>query len=141
MLTLQPNREPFLFISDSINQVTEDHWICHVTYPKSSWFFEVHWDFFPNMPGSLQQEAITQLAGLHLISRLFPHPKYVLLRDVQKATFFKPIEPDATVVLSISLVKQSRRIFQYTGSISNPDSSSIYSKFSFSLVDPNVQTS
>ena len=35
---------------------------------ENEWFFKVHWPGDPNMPGALQQEALTQMGALSLLT-------------------------------------------------------------------------
>ena len=138
LLALQPNQPPFLFLGPNINIVSTDSITCSHTYSSDEWFFKCHWPHFPTMPGSLQQEAMTQLAGILLFSSLESKPSHLLLRSINSSLFLKPIAPNTDVLITANLLSNSRNIYSFQASITCPKTLISFSKCRFKLVDPSA---
>ena len=68
ILFYQKNRDPFLMI-DYVDELCPGKFANgYKDLKKDEWFFDVHWPDDPNMPGVLQQEAITQMGALILLT-------------------------------------------------------------------------
>ena len=68
ILHYQKNRDPFLMI-DYADEVYPGKFANgYRVLKKNEWFFKVHWPDDPNMPGALQQEALTQMGALSLLT-------------------------------------------------------------------------
>ena len=132
-LSDQPNQPPFLFVSDNINILNSNHIICTHCYTNEEWFFKCHWPHFPVMPGSLQQEAMTQLGGILLFQTLKPKPKHFLLRNVSSLTFLRGINPDTHVVIEAELEKSSKGIYKFRASIRSKEDNKVFSKCRYTL--------
>ena len=68
ILFYQKNRDPFLMI-DYADEVSPGKFANgYKKLLENEWFFNVHWPGDPNMPGVLQQESLTQMGALSLLT-------------------------------------------------------------------------
>ena len=72
--------------------------------PSDEWFFKIHWEGDPNMPGMLQIEALVQTAALAILSIKGNEGKYMYLTKVFNANFFKKVTPE-NIFTSKTIIK------------------------------------
>ena len=84
MLEIQPNKEPFLFVNNSLKVNYLKSATCKILLSPDDWFFKCHWPGNPNMPAALQLESMTQVGGMILFSSLEDKPKYLYVRKIKK---------------------------------------------------------
>ena len=61
------------------------------------WFFKVHWENDPNMPGMLQVEALVQMAALAILTLPGNKGKVMYLTSANNLIFKKKIIPEMTL--------------------------------------------
>ena len=98
----QPNIEPFLFLNDSliVNEMASAECILDLNY--SQWFFQCHWPDLPNMPASLQLEAMTQVGGMLIFKGDCIRTKHVYVRSVEKSSFFRMVTPGLSLKVMVN---------------------------------------
>ena len=129
----QPNQPPFLFVSDDITLLSHNRIICRHSFDSDEWFFKCHWPHYPVMPGSLQQEAMTQLGGILLFQTLKPRPKHFLLRSVSSLLLLRGITPNVRILIEAVLEKSSKGIFKFQSTIRSETDHKLISKCKYSL--------
>ena len=64
----QRNRHPYLMIDFVEEVIPGESAKGYKDLKKDEWFFKVHWEGDPNMPGMLQIEALVQLCALSILT-------------------------------------------------------------------------
>ena len=64
------------------------------------WFFKCHWPKNPNMPAALQIETMTQVGGMILFYSLEDKPKYLYVRKITNAVFYRKIVPNTDIKIT-----------------------------------------
>ena len=65
----QPNRYPFLMIDRVTELMPGDYALGYKNLSNNEWFFPIHFENNPNMPGALQLEAMAQMLTVVLLVR------------------------------------------------------------------------
>ena len=101
---------------------------------ENEWFFKVHWENDPNMPGMLQIEALVQMCALSILSLPGNKGKVVYLTSANNLKFIKKILPESTLNIETRILsfKRGLAICEGTGKINNE----IACKASFNLILP-----
>ena len=68
ILDYQQNRDPYLMIDYASEVIPGVSAKGYKELKKDEWFFKVHWEFDPNMPGMLQIEALVQMSALAILT-------------------------------------------------------------------------
>ena len=68
ILNFQKNVDPFLMIDHATEVYPGKYANGYKLLKNDEWFFKVHWPDDPNMPGVLQQEALTQMGALSVLT-------------------------------------------------------------------------
>ena len=136
LIKLQPNRSPFLFIGKDLVVDPGKESTCHLFLEPDLWFFSCHWPGNPNMPGTLQLEAMAQVASMSIFSYEKPKPDYLLLREINSAIFLHEIIPNKTVKIKAKVETYKRGIVIFNCNISSTEYSLI-AKSRLTLVIPN----
>ena len=93
ILEYQKNRPPYLMI-DHVTKVVPGKSAEGYKFLKNDeWFFKVHWENDPNMPGMLQVEALVQMCAMSIFTLDGNKGKTVLLANVNNVKFKKKIIP------------------------------------------------
>src|SRR5271169_6558447 len=88
-----PHRYPMLLV-DRIEELEEDRIVGIKNVTVNEPFFQGHFPEFPVMPGVMILEAMAQVAGVLVLSRIPDrHSKLVLLASVEEAKFRRPVVP------------------------------------------------
>ena len=82
ILEIQKNRDPYLFIDHVTDFELKKFAFGYKYLNNDDWFFKVHWENDPNMPGFLQIEAMTQLCAITVLGEKKHHGKVVYLTTV-----------------------------------------------------------
>ena len=138
MLEIQPNKEPFLFVNDSLKVNYLKSASCKILLSPDDWFFKCHWPGNPNMPAALQLESMTQVGGMILFSSLEDKPKYLYVRKINNAVFYRKIIPNTEIIIISEAIKYQKGIMSIKSKINCNRSDSLYSKSEFSLINPEV---
>ena len=64
ILEVQKNREPYLMIDHANEVIPGKSAKGFKDLRDDEWFFKVHWENDPNMPGMLQIESLVQMSAL-----------------------------------------------------------------------------
>ena len=72
------------------------------------WFFKVHWENNPNMPGFLQIEAMTQLCAMTILGEKKNNGKVVYLTSADKIKFYSKVLPGSKLVVKSYLDSYKR---------------------------------
>jgi len=136
LIKLQPNRSPFLFIGKDLFVDPGKESTCNLFLAPDLWFFSCHWPGNPNMPGTLQLEAMAQVASMSIFTNEKPKPDYLLLREINSAIFLKEIVPNKTVKITAKVEKYKRGVVTFNCNISSLEYSLI-AKSRLTLVIPN----
>tara|TARA_Y100000816_G_C25914283_1_gene476834 strand:- start:230 stop:739 length:510 start_codon:yes stop_codon:yes gene_type:complete len=93
ILEYQKNRDPYLMI-DFVEELVpgksaKGYKICD----KHDWYFKVHWEGDPNMPGMLQIESLIQMSALTILSLPGNKGKTMYLTSANNLKFVKKVIP------------------------------------------------
>ncbi len=116
ILDYQKNKPPYLMI-DEVTEVIPGKFANGIKIlDEDEWFFKVHWENDPNMPGMLQIEALTQLSALSIFCIDGNKGKTMLLLNIDKARFIKKVLPGKELKLETKVIKTTRGITTFSGS-------------------------
>ena len=135
-LLRQPNREPFLFVNDTLDVTGLSHARCLLHLNRDQWFFKCHWEDLPNMPASLQLESMTQTAGMMLFCRNESNPSHLYVRSIQKSSFFRMVTPELRLHVDVVGLSYQDGILSCKAKIADLEQGVVYSKATFTLVNP-----
>ena len=108
ILEFQKNRDPYLMIDEAYDVKPGFYAKGFKQLKIDEWFFKVHWENDPNMPGMLQLEALTQMASLSILTLPNNKGKILYLTNVDKIKFKKKIIPNDKLFLDTKIVKFNR---------------------------------
>ena len=134
IIKIQKNRDPYLLIDYASNVLPGKLVEGYKILKKNEWFFKVHWENDPNMPGMLQLESMTQMASLMILGKKDNHGKVMYLTSMDKIRFFKKVIPENRLEIETELINWNRGIGKFEGKcIINQE---IVSKAIFNLMLP-----
>lgn len=110
ILKFQKNKPPYLFLDYITKLIPGKIANGYKILRSNEWFFKVHWQGDPNMPGMLQIEALVQLAALTILGKKKNRGKIVYLVSVEKAEFKRKILPGDKLTMTSKLIKYNRGI-------------------------------
>lgn len=131
----QPNRSPFLFI-EKIIDLSSEHCLAKLKLQGNEWYFDCHWPGNPNMPATLQLEAMSQTASLILFQEN-ECPSFLYLAQIRKSIFRKKIMPGVDIIINVELIRKIKNIYEFNAKITNNEGR-VYSSAVLSLVKPIV---
>ena len=108
ILEYQKNRPPYLMIDHADEVVPGKSAKGYKDLNHNEWFFEVHWENDPNMPGMLQIEALVQMCALAILSLPDNKGKVVYLTSANNLKFIKKIIPNSRLYIE-TFVKSFKR--------------------------------
>ena len=108
ILEYQKNRPPYLMIDYAEEVVPGKSAKGYKDLNNNEWFFEVHWENDPNMPGMLQIEALVQMCALAILSLPDNKGKVVYLTSANNLKFIKKIIPNSRLYIE-TFVKSFKR--------------------------------
>jgi len=93
ILEYQQNRPPYLMIDEATEIIPGKSSKGFKQLQNDEWFFKVHWENDPNMPGMLQVEALVQMSSLAILSLPNNKGKIMYLTSANNLLFKKKIVP------------------------------------------------
>ena len=94
ILEYQRNRPPYLMIDFAEEVIPGKLAKGYKDFKEDEWFFKVHWDGDPNVPGMLQIEALVQMSALSILSLPGNKGKVMYLTSANNLKFLKKIIPN-----------------------------------------------
>jgi 3-hydroxyacyl-[acyl-carrier-protein] dehydratase len=134
ILEYQKNRDPYLMIDYAEEVVPGISAKGFKLLKKKEWFFKVHWQGDPNMPGMLQTEALIQMSALIIQTLPGYKGKTLYLVNANDLRYFRKILPGDKLEIFSKLISWKRNLikFQAEGYVSKK----ITCNASFTLVIP-----
>ena len=135
ILDYQQNKPPYLMIDEATEIIPGESAKGYKELKIDEWFFKVHWENDPNMPGMLQVEALVQMSALALLTLPGNKGKVMYLTSANNMKFIKKIIPGMILDIetSIKSFKRGLAVCDGIGLINNE----IACKASFNLILPD----
>ena len=109
IMEILPHRPPFLFV-DKIYELSENHVVGVKNVTIDEDFFKGHFPDFPVMPGVLIIEAMAQMGGILVMSKLDDPQNYLtFFAKMDKVRFRNKILPGDTIIFRCFLIGPFRR--------------------------------
>jgi len=109
IMEILPHRPPFLFI-DKIYELTDDLVIGVKNVTIDEDFFKGHFPDYPVMPGVIIIEAMAQMGGILVMSKLDDPQNYLtFFAKIDKVRFRNKVLPGDTIIFKCSLLGPFRR--------------------------------
>src|SRR3984893_19277250 len=110
-----PHLFPMLLV-DRIEELEADRVVGIKNVTANEPFFMGHFPDFPVMPGVLIVEAMAQVAGVLVLSRIPDrHRKLVLLASVEQAKFRRPVFPGHQLRIEMKVTKRKATVAKMHG--------------------------
>ena len=94
---LIPHREPFLYIDELVNIIKLKKATGVKTFNKNDDFFKGHFPDYPVMPGVIIIEAMAQMGGILVMSKLEDPQNYLtFFAKIDKVRFRNKVLPNGT---------------------------------------------
>lgn len=108
ILEYQKNRPPYLMIDEATEVIPGLSAKGFKYLNENEWFFEVHWEGDPNMPGMLQIEALVQMSALSILTLPGNKGKVMYLVNANNLKFFKKVLPGSKYIIE-TIIKSYKR--------------------------------
>lgn len=110
-----PHRYPMLLV-DRIVELEEDRIVGIKNVTANEPFFLGHFPDYPVMPGVMIVEAMAQVAGVLVLSRIPDRKsKLVLLASIEEAKFRKPVLPGDQLRIEMKVIKVKSTVAKMQG--------------------------
>ena len=110
ILFYQKNKDPFLMI-DCANEIYPGKFANgYKLLKEDEWFFKVHWPNDPNMPGVLQQEALTQMGALSILTMEGNAGKTMYVLSANNIRYKRKILPGDKLEIKTNIIKLNNGI-------------------------------
>ena len=106
----QQNREPYLMIDYAEEVVPGKSAKGYKDLNDDEWFFKVHWEGDPNMPGMLQIESLVQMCALSILTLPGNKGKVVYLTSANNMKFIKKIVPNCRLYIETKIKSFKRGV-------------------------------
>lgn len=104
-----PHRPPFLLVDEILELEVGRRAVATWTPPASAEWFRGHYPGRPILPGVLLMESLAQTGAIAVLADPAHHDKLPLFTGIDGARFRKPVLPDQTVRLEVTLTQMSSR--------------------------------
>ena len=135
IIKYQKNRPPYLMIDHATEVIPGVSAKGYKDFPNDEWFFKVHWENDPNVPGMLQIESLVQMSALSILTLNGNLGKAMYLISANNIKFIKKILPNSRFNIETKIIEYKRGIAKCTGTGSV--NSDIVCKADFSLTLPD----
>ena len=108
ILEYQKNEPPYLMIDEATEVIPGLSAKGFKYLNENEWFFEVHWEGDPNMPGMLQIEALVQMSALSILTLPGNKGKVMYLVNANNLKFFKKVLPGSKYIIE-TIIKSYKR--------------------------------
>ena len=132
ILDYQQNKPPYLMIDEALEIIPGESAKGYKELKIDEWFFKVHWENDPNMPGMLQIEALVQMSALAILTLPGNKGKVMYLTSANNMKFIKKIIPGMRLDIEtyIKSFKRGLAVCDGIGLVNNE----IACKASFNLI-------
>ncbi len=117
ILKIQKNKPPYLMMDYATKIVPGKSSEGYKILKPNEWFFKVHWEGDPNMPGMLQLEAITQISALAILTLPNNAKKTMYIVSMNNIRFYKKVLPKQKILISSKIEYTKENYFQFKGQI------------------------
>ena len=117
ILDHQQNKPPYLMIDEALEIIPGESAKGYKELKNDEWFFKVHWENDPNMPGMLQLEAITQISSLAVLTLPNNSNKTMYLATMNNIRFYKKVIPNDKILISSEIIYSKGNFFKFSGNI------------------------
>ena len=115
ILSILPHRYPFLMV-DRVTAMTEDDICAYKNVTVNEPFFPGHFEGNPIMPGVMQLEAMAQVGGILLSTKVEDSSKYwVYFTGIDNAKFRKQVGPGDKLEFQVKITAFKRNICKMEG--------------------------
>jgi len=111
----QKNRDPYLMIDYATKIIPGVSAEGYKDLKDDEWFFKVHWENDPNMPGMLQIESLVQMSALSILTLDGNKGKTMYLVNANNLRFFKKILPRDRLYIKTTVDSYKRGIAKCHG--------------------------
>jgi len=129
-----PHRYPFLLV-DRILEMGPMSVVGLKNVSGNELFFQGHFPDRPVMPGVLLVEALAQVGGVMMLSKIENKGKVAYLASIDKARFRKPVVPGDQVRLEVKVLKMKSAIGIIQGVATVDGQEVCEAEIMFALVD------
>ena len=135
ILIYQKNRDPYLMIDYANEIIPGKSAKGYKDLGSDDWFFKVHWENDPNMPGMLQIESLVQMCALSILTLPGNKGKVMYLASANNLKFIKKVIPNTRLYLNTKIIsfKKGLALCYGEGLIDNQ----IVCKADFNLILPD----
>ena len=134
ILEYQQNKPPYLMIDFAENVIPGKSANGYKDLKEDEWFFKVHWQNDPNMPGMLQIEALVQMAALAIVTLPGNKGKVIYLTKANNLEFKKKIVIGNRLNIETKIISWKRGLGLCSGI--GKVKGEIACKADFNIVDP-----
>ena len=135
ILIYQKNRDPYLMIDYANEIIPGKSAKGYKDLGSDEWFFKVHWENDPNMPGMLQIESLVQMCALAILCLPGNKGKVMYLTSATNLKFIKKVIPNSRLYIDTKIINYKRGLATcYGEGIVNSD---IVCKADFNLILPD----
>ncbi len=108
ILIYQKNRDPYLMIDYANEIIPGKSAKGYKDLGSDDWFFKVHWENDPNMPGMLQIESLVQMCALSILTLPGNKGKVMYLASANNLKFIKKVIPNTRLYLNTKIISFKR---------------------------------
>ena len=115
ILEFQQNRNPYLFVDAATEIIPGVSAKGYRIFNEDEWFFKVHWEKDPNVPGMLQIESLVQMSSLSIVTLPKMKNKILYLTSATNLKFSKKILPNKTLIMETYVKSFKRGVANFEG--------------------------